>query len=155
MDSRTAFLHDMWLRGVSQKPRTRRDSCPSAHPVPLPQFVTLLQPHESVSAERLSRETCWAYRKHRLEGIGQRDGTLIADDVIEKDQLSQGLVLLVICHVIITCRTQIAQLEHGHDHCSKEASSNLSSEVHPTAASHSNLLVLRALTIFEDAGSPA
>ena len=52
----------------------------------LPQFVRLLEPHESVSSERQWRETCWAHHKPHLEGIGQRDGTLVVDVVRGKVQ---------------------------------------------------------------------
>ena len=109
MDSRTAFLHDMWLRGVFKKPRTGNDSCPLAHPVLLPQFVTLLQPHECVSSERLWRETGWEHHKPRLEGLGKRAGTLIANAIPGEVQCCQCLVLLVMFHVVIKSWSLIAQ----------------------------------------------
>ena len=55
-----------------------------------------------MSSERLPRGACWAHHKPRLEGLGQRDGTLIADAVPAEVKLCQGLVLLVMFLAIMT-----------------------------------------------------
>ena len=55
-----------------------------------------------MSPTRLPRRTCWAHHKPCLQGLGQRDGTLIADAVPAEVQLCQGLVLLVMFLAIVT-----------------------------------------------------
>ena len=107
IDSRAAFLRDMWLCGFFSETARK----------PLWMHVTLghhmlclhhnlnasgTLTHKRVSRARLWRRTRCAHHKRRLQALSQCGGALTANTVRVEVQLCQCLIILVIFQPMVT-----------------------------------------------------